>query len=348
MKKNTYKSKAIKLFLLFLIAMCVLSIVSRGVYASMIPKVKIVSIAPNQSISYNMECIGNLETSRELPICVIPELRTEAIFVRQGDSVEAGDILLRYDKIYLESRIKHLENEIETDRLTRLDYGNAQAWNSIKILDIATNEKQEKLNAYESLLENNGEILSDLSGIITDVKIKSGDFTTESAAFLIADTTANLYFSANITKDDTEHIAVGDIIPLKFRNGKITISDCEISAIKKTNSEDTFQLEISMKESELKIGETGKIAITVLSETQYDCIPLNAVHTEGVNTYVYVLEENEGFFGIEYNAVKRNIDIVEKNDKYAAVQNSGINKDDKIVLYSNKELFDGDTVRINP
>lgn len=344
--KITYKSKAIKLFLLFLAAMWIMSLVSRGIYASRIPKVSTVSMV-NRALSFKVECSGTLETSKEFPIFALPNLRVNEICVRQGDKVESGDVLIRFDIEYLEDCIKRLENELETDRLTRLDYGNAQAWNSIKMLDISMNAKKEKLEKYKVLLENKAELASKTNGVITDVRVGSGDITGETAVLLIADASADLHFSADISKEDTERISVGDLVTLQFRNGKVKMNNCEISAINAVDNEDFFRLEINMEPSELTIGEIGSMAITVLSEQKYDCIPIEAVHTDSIKSYVYVLEESEGFLGTEYHVVKKDIEIADKNESYAAAENSGISRSDKIVSFSNKDIFDGDIVRIN-
>lgn len=347
-EKITYKSKAMKLFLLFLAAMGIMSLVSRGIYASRIPKVRTVSMV-NRALSFKVEYSGTLKTSKELPVFALPELRVSEICVRQGDKVEAGEALIRFDSEYLEGCIKRLENEIETDRLTRLDYSSAQAWNSIKILDISMNAKKEKLQKYKELLENKSELTSKTIGVITDVRVGSGDITGETAVLLIADASADLHFSADISKEDTERISVGDLVTLKFRNGKVNMNNCEISAINAVDNEDIFRLEINMEPSELTIGEIGTMAITVLSEQKYDCIPIEAVHTnnDSMKSYVYVLEESEGFLGTEYHVVKKDIDILDKNESYAAAENSGISRNDKIVSFSNKDIFDGDIVRIN-
>ena len=346
--KITYKNKAMKLFLLFLAAMGIMSLVSRGIYASRIPKVSTVSMV-NRALSFEVECSGTLETSKEFPVFALPDLRVSEICVRQGDKVEEGDVLIRFDSEYLEGCIKRIENELETDRLTRLDYGGAQAWNSIKILDISMNAKKEKLEKYKELLENKSELTSRTIGVITDVRIGSGDITGETAVLLIADVSADLHFSADISKKDTERISVGDLVNLKFRNGKVNMNNCEISAINAVDNEDFFRLEINIEPSELTIGEIGTMAITVLSEQKYDCIPIEAVHTnnDSMKSYVYVLEESEGFLGTEYHVVKKDIEIADKNESYAAAENSGISRSDKIVSFSNKEIFDGDIVRIN-
>lgn len=347
-EKTTYKNKAMKLFLLFLATMGIMSLVSRGIYASRIPKVSTVLIV-NRALSFKIECSGTLETSKELPVFALPDLRISEICVRQGDKVEEGDVLIRFDSEYLEDCIKKLENELETDRLTRIDYGNAQAWNSIKILDISMNTKNEKLEKYKELLENKAELQSGTNGVITDVRVKSGDITGETAVLLMADASSDLHFSADISKEDTERISVGDLVNLKFRNGKINMNNCEISAINAVDNEDFFRLEINMEPSELTIGEIGTMTITVLSEQKYDCIPIEAVHTnnDGMKSYVYVLEESKGFLGTEYHAVKKDIEIADKNESYAAAENSGISRNDKIVSFSNKDIFDGDIVRIN-
>lgn len=346
--KITYKNKAMKLFMLFLAAMGIMSVVSRGIYASHIPKVSTVSMV-NRALSFKIECSGTLETSKEFPVFALPDLRISEICVRKGDKVEEGDVLIRFDSEYLDGCIKRLENELETDRLTRLDYGNAQAWNSIKILDISMNAKKERLEKYKELLENKSELTSKTIGVITDVRVGSGDITGETAVLLIADASEDLYFSADISKEDTERISVGDLVNLKFRNGKVNINNCEISAINAVDNEDFYQLEINIEPSELTIGEIGTMAITVLSEQKYDCIPIEAVHTnnDSMKSYVYVLEESEGFLGTEYHVVKKDIEIADKNESYAAAENSGISRNDKIVSFSNKDIFDGDIVRIN-
>lgn len=83
-----------------------------------------------------------------------------------------------------------------------------------------------------------------------------------------------------------------------------------------------------------------------MSDERYDCIPLEAVHEKGDQHYVYLVEESEGFLGTEYHISVRNVFVTEKNENFAAVQDSGLTSDDKIVNFANKELYEGQVVRM--
>ena len=52
------------------------------------------------------------------------------------------------------------------------------------------------------------------------------------------------------------------------------------------------------------------------------------------------------FFGTGYHISVRKVVVTEQNDSYAAVQDSGLTIDDMIVTYSNKELYEGQIVRM--
>lgn len=101
-----------------------------------------------------------------------------------------------------------------------------------------------------------------------------------------------------------------------------------------------------MPPSEVTIGEIGQMSVKVMSDKRYDCIPLEAVHENGDQHYVYLVEESEGFLGTEYHISVRNVVVAWQNDSYAAVQDSGLTSEDKIVIYTNKELYDGQVVRM--
>lgn len=344
--------------------------------------------------------------ARKIPVFTQPGLRISEVCVKRGASVNSGDILLRFDRTYLNEYICRLEAEMESDILTREDYYAAESYSAAEILTYSIDEKQRQLDKYLSISANGGAVYSDISGIITDVRaetggltddaavflitdeseescvsyyikekqrrleeyrqllaqgaavfvktdaeisevlVSAGGFTNESAAFLIADMTDGLYFSANISEEDTKRISVGDMVTLSFRNGNIRLENCEIASIASTDTEGVYRLEIPLEKSELTVGEIGQLTVTAMSAERYICVPLEAVHTETGQSCVYIIEEKEGFLGTEYYVKKQNIRIAEQNERYAAVEDSGINESDSIVTYATKDLYDGDTVRM--
>ena len=58
------------------------------------------------------------------------------------------------------------------------------------------------------------------------------------------------------------------------------------------------------------------------------------------------IEEREGFLGTEFHVKKRFVNVVGRNDRYVAIQDSGLSSSHKIVNYSTNNLADGQTVRM--
>lgn len=343
-KQNIIRTKALKYFLRFLTVMLVLTFASRAIYAYQLPRVSVTNMK-NTTLNYQIESSGMVQTTKELPLYAVPELKVAEVCVKDGDTVVAGDILLKYDTAYLEDYIAKLSRQIEIDMLTRSDYYIAQAWNSAKILTFQIEDEQKKLEDYQKLLDDGAVMISTLGGKICNVNVIPGNFTEEAAGFLIAELSQNLYYTAEITEEESELLSVGGLVNLSFRGGEINLSDCEIQSVNKV-SDEAYEVEIPINSSEVTIGEIGLMSVKVTSDERYDCIPLEAVHKKGDQYYVYLVEESEGFLGTEYHISVRNVHITEQNESYAAVQDSGLTSEDMIVNYTNKELYEGQVVRM--
>lgn len=343
-KQMIRKTKVFKYFLIFLTVMLVLTFASRAIYAYQIPRVSVTNMK-NTTLNYQIKSSGMVQSTNERPLYAAPELRIAEVCVKDGDIVAEKDVLLKYDKAYLEDYITKLSRQIEIDTLTRSDYYTAQAWNSAKILTFQIEDEQKKLEAYQKLLDDGAVMTSTLSGKICNVNVIPGNFTEEIACFLIADLSQNLYYTAEISKEESELLFAGDLVDLSFHGGRIKLSDCEIQSVNKV-SDDVYQVEILIDSSEVAIGEIGQMSVKVTSDERYDCIPLEAVHKKGDQHYVYLVEESEGFLGTEYHISIRNVIVAEKNENFAAVEASGLTDEDVIVNYTNKELYEEQIVRM--
>ncbi len=70
------------------------------------------------------------------------------------------------------------------------------------------------------------------------------------------------------------------------------------------------------------------------------CVSSNALHLDGRGYFVYVIEERQGVLGNTYVVIKRRIDLIEMDDNLAAVEGN-LTAIDKVIYYSDKELYDG-------
>lgn len=136
-------------------------------------------------------------------------------------------------------------------------------------------------------------MIAQTNGKIVDIKVSAGDFTGETASFMIADMLQNLYFWGEITEEESELLSAGDLVNLSFRNGKVKLEDCEIKSVTAADSDEVYQIEIPLSTSEVTIGE-----------------------------------------------------IEQQNESYAAVLDSGLTSEARIVIYTNQELYGGQIVRI--
>lgn len=147
-----------------------------------------------------------------------------------------------------------------------------------------------------------------------------------------------------------KYISIGDHITINFRNGKLRADNCEVTNIKKSQSEKDYLVEVSLDNDNVQIGEIGEFKSSVLSDTKYYCFPSTSVHfdtdskTEG---YVYIINETEGFIDMEYEVHKMNIAINDSNDSYYGTSQLDIIGDEKFVLSSTKELSEGQKVRVS-
>ncbi len=79
------------------------------------------------------------------------------------------------------------------------------------------------------------------------------------------------------------------------------------------------------------------------------CITLDAVHKDARdNTFVYLVKEKHSILGNELVCTMRYIDILAKDDAYAALNtgDSSLTESDLVILHSDRELSQGSKIRL--
>ena len=73
-----------------------------------------------------------------------------------------------------------------------------------------------------------------------------------------------------------------------------------------------------------------------------DNISFSVEHGE----FVGVMGERSGFLGAELTAEKLMVDVLDKNDKYAALAGGVVDGNSRIICTADREISDGDPVRM--
>lgn len=214
-------------------------------------------------------------------------------------------------------------------------------------LMVQKNSLVKKKGKLEKIVNQKGKVTAETSGTITEINIGVGEMTTEAAVMLISDEKKGYTTSIPIDKSMEEYIDIGSKISVTgTKNGENIQSDyAKISTIK--SNEDELEAVLLIKDKEFEIGMNVAIEIESDCFTYDTCIPIQAVHQEGTDTYfIYTCERKEGILGEEVTVNKIPIEVIDKDNAYVAVEDGSLSTDLEIILTSDQTIDKGSTVRI--
>lgn len=117
-ERKGVRQKAVRILAGYLILMVVLTVVSRSLKGMTMPVVTI-STAASSTIDQVTEAEGKLEYDSERPVYLEAGLKIEEVLVREGQSVEEGDTLIRIQMEDLREQIRLKKEEV---RVRKAEY----------------------------------------------------------------------------------------------------------------------------------------------------------------------------------------------------------------------------------
>ncbi len=437
------KQKRIKLGVTLIFVFILCTLLSRGLYTSTIANVTLTNVQ-KYTMDHSIQMVARLRAVKEKPILVKEGMIVTELYVTEGEQVEKGDALLRFDVEKVKEQVEEYKDEIAVIDLqikeakgteaaqqkskqieqtyakknkaqieekyeknlskVKEEYENAKAeyesykkdgaaeqeelkrrkeevdakqkeyeeLKTMKKTELTEAEKEMKLseiqdtvstNAEQLMVQKNslvkkkgklekivnqkGKVTAETSGTITEINIGVGEMTTEAAVMLISDEKKGYTTSIPINKSMEEYIDIGSKISVTgTKNGENIQSDhAKISTIK--SNEDELEAVLLIKDKEFEIGMNVAIEIESDCFTYDTCIPIQAVHQEGTDTYfIYTCERKEGILGEEVTVNKIPIEVIDKDSTYVAVEDGSLSTDLEIILTSDQTIDKGSTVRI--
>ncbi len=203
---------------------------------------------------------------------------------------------------------------------------------------------QEKIAAYQTIMEQEGRVTSPLGGMVTDVFVQTGGRVPDTASFLLADDEVPCQFRASLTKEQKSYVNLGDDVKLQL-DGRKKI-DAKVDYIEENeNMPGTYTALLRLPEETGTPGLSGKMTCSKVGEKYPNCISLLALHAENDRNFVYVVNEREGILGTEYYVEEIIVSVADKNDKLAAIEGA-VTAESLIIENSTKEIKKGDVVRL--
>lgn len=205
---------------------------------------------------------------------------------------------------------------------------------------------QEDLAPYLDIREEEGRILSPMSGIITDIYVSTGGRTSDSAVLLLADDSVPCQFKTTLTQEQKKYVGLNDEVSLKL-DGSSKEKEATVDYLSESSTmPGNYEVYINLPEGMGVPGLSGTMSRAESGEKHYCCVTPAAVHEEGSRHYVYVVKERDGILGKEYYAEQVNVMVLDENENWAALEGA-LNDDSVIISSSTKEVKNGDVVRLS-
>lgn len=211
------------------------------------------------------------------------------------------------------------------------------------IYELDISQLQMQLTKLCAIQKQKGEVRAQSDGVISAICVDVGGRTLDTAAILMTDEQRPCQFKFSITKEQGKYIHLNDTVELKL-NGQSSAMEINVDYFTE-NAQGGYDAVCMLPEEVGQPGLSGTIQRTVQGEYHNLTLPVDAVFGEMGVYYIYTLNEKEGILGSEYYVEKIKVRIKDQNDRYAALETGTISADTKVIVYSTKELKQGESVR---
>lgn len=254
------------------------------------------------------------------------------------DTVQAAKRALEDANLARESTLRQKRRDVASAEVL----SNADATIDLYNMEIAA--LQGEIADLNDVKSEQCTITSKVDGYVASILVATGQRTTDTAAMLITDTTSECMFKFSITKEQGKYMRLGDGIELTLSSagrGSINVTADYITE----NNAGGYDVTCRLGDTKAPIGSYGMVKRIVQGDLYPNAVPIDAIYNENEVYYLLTLQEKTGILGKEYYVEKLKVSVVDKNDRYAAIEGAAIGSEAQIVIFSSKELKQGESVR---
>lgn len=236
---------------------------------------------------------------------------------------------------------------VESSQLTGADSTSEE---QLKLQREQIDMKMEGLNLLAS---QEGKVLSDTEGAVSEILVHTGEATPATASILLSDLSSGIQTTVTLNADEAKHITEQSQVTMRGTGSsgeEVVLTDVNIQSVKeKKEGEDSasvFEAVLATPETAFEEGANVSVEIKNPSKEYEICIPLEALHTDGVDKYaVYIAEEQDTLIGKELTVRKVPVKILDKDAEFAAIESDTLSGQQKIIVSCEKAIEEGMTVK---
>ena len=294
---------------------------------------------------------GYVKANNPIGIFVDKKLKVKEVFIKNGDFVEKGQILMTFD----DDETNKLNRSIEKERInlqkiqrdlntTRELYklGGASK-DEVRNLEDSARITQLNLDEYVEVLSKTAtEVRSPVDGVVSNLKAQENYLVDTDSSLLEIIDADDLRIIVEIPEYNTQTVKLGQSIKVrqdisdddKVYDGEIT----KISRLSTTSSmtgENVLEAEVKTNETipNLVPGFKIKAVLQLKSDVKNIIIPKIALQNEEGKYFVYTLDEK--------NTIRKKIITIKNIVGDNIIVLSGLNPGEEIVLTPDNRLRDG-------
>ena len=294
---------------------------------------------------------GYVKANNPIGIFVDKKLKVKEVFIKNGDFVEKGQILMTFD----DDETNKLNRSIEKERInlqkiqrdlntTRELYklGGASR-DEVKNLEDSARISQLNIDEYVEVLSKTAtEVRSPVDGVVSNLKAQENYLVDTDSSLLEIIDANDLRIIVEIPEYNTQTVKLGQSIKVrqdisdddKVYDGEIT----KISRLSTTSSmtgENILEADVKTNETipNLVPGFKIKAVLQLKSDVKNIIIPKIALQNEEGKYFVYTLDEK--------NTIRKKIITIKNIVGDNIIVLSGLNPGEEIVLTPDNRLRDG-------
>lgn len=273
---------------------------------------------------------------------VIAQLQTQAS--QQNRAVIQAAQAAEDAQLSYESRFQAAQRSVEDARAA--SQGSYQAAADLARLEQAYLESE--IQELQELVEAEGWICARESGRVTQIGVGVGQRTPDTAQLLYTPDDGLRQLWAELIREQAKYVSVGTRMQLNFetvsagkRSGEGIVSYLE------AQPDGGARILLDVTDMGMELGQQVTLKNTWQSENYDMVVPLSALHRDENNSsFVYTLRQENGILGVEWHVVKLYVEVLDQNDRYAALASGSLSLDTAIILTATADLKENAVVRV--
>jgi membrane fusion protein, multidrug efflux system len=294
-----------------------------------------------------LEVSGTIASRRNVTISAETAGKVENQYVREGDFVQKGQLLIRLDDEIMQSNVRELETQLSLARTVYERWSNL--WKQNIGSEIQYLESKNTVEALESRLSavksqlGHANVRAPFSGSIDRVFVRVGETAQPGLPLVRLVSMEDMYIEADFSEAFIGRFNQGSTVQVMLPSQDTTLVS-RITAVGNVVNRDnrTFSVEVTVPKTNFLI-KPNQIAVVRIKDFEADdavIIPTNLIQMDNRGDYVYVVDNTDSIKVARKAPIQRGVTY-----RGRTLVSSGLNGDEILINQGFRQVAEGHTVR---